>query len=166
MIHSCERLADLLIDAGADVNIPDNEGNFPLHYAILKPYETTLPNQLLDAGADINCRNKLGQVTFGSIQRIVFSLLTLNFQTPLWLGLKENYNCCYCLFKVWLFQINPFNPLTLFRKKKEMARSSYSRQRRDEAHRYPQELEFSEAGLIHETIRSVAYCKNSPCCSP
>jgi Ankyrin repeat len=47
----------LLAQAGANVNAHDNEGNTPLHEALL----TDVEEELLKVGADLNARNKDGE---------------------------------------------------------------------------------------------------------
>ena len=53
----------LLLQAGANVNARDNEGNTPLHGA----YETHVAEELLKAGADVNARNKKGETPIFTI---------------------------------------------------------------------------------------------------
>ena len=55
----------ILIDAGADLNIPDcDKGNTPLWFAGYKSYE--LSKQLVDAGANVNSVNFFGTPVISS----------------------------------------------------------------------------------------------------
>ncbi len=47
----------LLVNAGADVNAKDEDGNTALHHTFLKAVE----EELLKLGADVNARNKNGE---------------------------------------------------------------------------------------------------------
>jgi ankyrin repeat protein len=49
----------LLAQAGANVNVRDNEGNTPLHETFL----TDVEEELLKLGADVNARNKDGETS-------------------------------------------------------------------------------------------------------
>lgn len=46
----------LITKYGANINIQDNEGNTPLHYAVLCE-ERTLITMLIEHGADMNIKN-------------------------------------------------------------------------------------------------------------
>jgi ankyrin repeat protein len=48
------------IEAGEDVNTPDEDGNTPLHKAVEKD-RFKMVRMLLEAGADPNVRNKRGE---------------------------------------------------------------------------------------------------------
>ena len=54
----------LLIDYGADVNCQDEEGNTPLHLAILYNADVSIIKYLLDAGALLSLQNGRGQTAF------------------------------------------------------------------------------------------------------
>jgi len=56
----CAKVAQLLIDAGAPVNIQDEEGMTPLHHAALHNY-SKCAQVLLKAGADLKATNHAGQ---------------------------------------------------------------------------------------------------------
>jgi ankyrin repeat protein len=47
----------LLVAAGADVKVPDNSGNTPLHFA----QSVEMTEELLKLGADVNARNNDGE---------------------------------------------------------------------------------------------------------
>jgi ankyrin repeat protein len=50
-------IVSLLVKAGADVNLHDDDGNTPLH----DTYQPEVMEQLLALGADVNARNKAGE---------------------------------------------------------------------------------------------------------
>ncbi|KAL8804129.1 MAG: hypothetical protein Q9182_002762 [Xanthomendoza sp. 2 TL-2023] len=62
-----------LIDYGADINLPDGQGNTPLHHA--KTIECI--DKLLDAGADVSARNTFGQTPLHMVCRGTGSLPVL-----------------------------------------------------------------------------------------
>ncbi|WP_257266662.1 ankyrin repeat domain-containing protein, partial [Endozoicomonas sp. ONNA2] len=68
-----------LLDEGADPNIPDNEGNTALHYAVFNGH-TIMVDDLLAHGANPNIRNPSGQTALeaaeaaGSPPRIMAAL--------------------------------------------------------------------------------------------
>jgi ankyrin repeat protein len=53
-------IARMLIDAGADVNIQDENGLTPLHWCAYKNLPEIL-RMLLDAGADVNIQDEKGK---------------------------------------------------------------------------------------------------------
>ncbi|XP_015428082.1 PREDICTED: fibronectin type 3 and ankyrin repeat domains protein 1 [Myotis davidii] len=59
-VSGSERVASLLIEAGADVNVKDKDGKTPLMVAVLNNHEE-LVQLLLDKGADANVRNEFGK---------------------------------------------------------------------------------------------------------
>ncbi|XP_014384330.1 PREDICTED: fibronectin type 3 and ankyrin repeat domains protein 1 [Myotis brandtii] len=59
-ISGSQRVASLLIEAGADVNVKDKDGKTPLMVAVLNNHEE-LVQLLLDKGADANVRNEFGK---------------------------------------------------------------------------------------------------------
>lgn len=59
MLADSVEMVDLLLKAGADVHLEDENGNDAFHYA-LDPGDEALLRRLLQAGADLNRRNKLG----------------------------------------------------------------------------------------------------------
>ena len=58
--HNVKKCIEILIDAGADVNIKDDAGNIPLHKVIEYDHEECIPF-LLESGADVNIANKSGE---------------------------------------------------------------------------------------------------------
>ncbi len=60
MLADSVEMADLLLKAGADVHLEDENGNDAFHYALDQGDEAWL-RQLLEAGADVNRRNRLGR---------------------------------------------------------------------------------------------------------
>lgn len=50
----------LLIENGAEINIKDNDGNTPLHYAAKRGFMGII-RLLVENGADINAKNNDGQ---------------------------------------------------------------------------------------------------------
>lgn len=59
----CHQTLNLLLDAGADLNIQDIDGNTPLHIAVRYGYQDTV-QLLLKAGADPNIKNMDGDTPF------------------------------------------------------------------------------------------------------
>nr|XP_031529887.1 fibronectin type 3 and ankyrin repeat domains protein 1 isoform X2 [Vicugna pacos] len=55
-----QKVASLLIDAGADVNVKDKDGKTPLMVAVLNNHEE-LVQLLLDRGADASVKNEFGK---------------------------------------------------------------------------------------------------------
>ncbi|KAB1271757.1 Fibronectin type 3 and ankyrin repeat domains protein 1 [Camelus dromedarius] len=55
-----QKVASLLIDAGADVNVKDKDGKTPLMVAVLNDHEE-LVQLLLDKGADASVKNEFGK---------------------------------------------------------------------------------------------------------
>ena len=55
-----QKVASLLIDAGADVNVKDKDGKTPLMVAVLNNHEE-LVQLLLDKGADASVKNEFGK---------------------------------------------------------------------------------------------------------
>ena len=48
----------LLIEAGAEINIRDNDGQTPLFYAAMGADDVTTAKLLIDSGANINIKDK------------------------------------------------------------------------------------------------------------
>lgn len=60
IISGDTRSAIFLLEHGADVNMPDNDGNYPLHL-VLMIKDNTMANvteMLLDLGAKLDVQNK------------------------------------------------------------------------------------------------------------
>lgn len=53
----------LLIQAGAEVNLPDAIGKTPLMYAVMRYDDVSVVNSLLDAGADVNATDDGGETS-------------------------------------------------------------------------------------------------------
>jgi hypothetical protein len=55
-------IVKILLDAGADPNIPDGDGGTPLHEACdrYRTDETGIPEALIEAGANVNARGRSG----------------------------------------------------------------------------------------------------------
>ncbi|KAL8677485.1 MAG: hypothetical protein Q9186_006084 [Xanthomendoza sp. 1 TL-2023] len=60
-----ELAVQILIDYGADVNLPDGQGNTPLHHT----KSTECIDKLLDAGADKSARNTFGHTPLHMVYR-------------------------------------------------------------------------------------------------
>ncbi|KLT23047.1 ankyrin repeat domain protein [Wolbachia endosymbiont of Armadillidium vulgare str. wVulC] len=60
--NGCAKVVELLIEKDANVNIRDNEGKAPLHYAvIILGQNTWIAERLLNKGAEINIRDNEGK---------------------------------------------------------------------------------------------------------
>lgn len=59
-VTGSQKVASLLIEAGADVNIKDKDGKTPLMVAVLNNHEQ-LVQLLLDKGADATVKNEFGK---------------------------------------------------------------------------------------------------------
>lgn len=61
-------VARVLVEAGADVNIPQRRGLTPLHTAVLNGH-AEVARVLVEAGADVNARTEAGSTALGVVQR-------------------------------------------------------------------------------------------------
>ncbi len=60
--NGCAKVVELLIEKDANVNIRDNEGKAPLHYAvIILGQNTWIAERLLNKGAEINIQDNEGK---------------------------------------------------------------------------------------------------------
>ncbi|RDD34548.1 ankyrin repeat domain-containing protein [Wolbachia endosymbiont of Cylisticus convexus] len=60
--NGCAKVVELLIEKDANVNIRDNEGKAPLHYAVIIPGQNTwIVERLLNKGAEINIQDNEGK---------------------------------------------------------------------------------------------------------
>lgn len=81
--YASVEMLDLLLDAKADVDKADKNGNAPLHYAVRLDEELAVPiaERLLACGADVNARNNAGRTPLATLSRVaknnknVFKLL-------------------------------------------------------------------------------------------
>ena len=55
-----KNIFDMLLDSGADVNIPNLHGQTPLHFAIMFGYGEDTIRKLLEHGSDVNSNNPTG----------------------------------------------------------------------------------------------------------
>ena len=60
VIKCRKHIAQLLLDRGADPDIPDDHGSTPLHWAVMKNYQD-LVKLLLDRGAKLNIEDRHGK---------------------------------------------------------------------------------------------------------
>ena len=58
LILEADILVDFIVKKGADVNIPDNDGNLPLHLALMNNRYISLFEDILEKTTDINFKNK------------------------------------------------------------------------------------------------------------
>ena len=63
-IDKANAIAEMLIKAGSNINVKDDDGDTPLHYTIFNNNLTVL-KILLNEGADVTIKNKRGQTPAG-----------------------------------------------------------------------------------------------------
>ena len=63
------KVVELLIKFGANVNLPNNSGNTPLHYALAYHPSGEIVQILLRSGADSTIKNDLGMLPFDGISQ-------------------------------------------------------------------------------------------------
>lgn len=60
-VGDCDDMAELLINAGADVNAKDNRGETVLMKAVYDVSHKNIMKQLIEAGADVNAKDNEGE---------------------------------------------------------------------------------------------------------